>query len=135
VSDISQQQPPSEEDDLDGEFEDELEELAADRSPEFLDNHAQSLIGGGISWPNEKWFWERGVMTGYEIIDVENTRLLLLIVAPDDGSPLRRIPVVYDSPDYDVARSYEEHLGHYLSWHHGPGKRYPRGYCRWHGKQ
>jgi hypothetical protein len=42
--------------------------------------------------------------------------------------------VIYDTPDYDLAREHAEQPGRYLSWTYEPGRRYPRGYCRWRGK-
>jgi hypothetical protein len=115
---------------------DELDEHGDDavrpRKPEFLMEHAQTLIGGVVTWPDKEWDWVSGIVITFEI--VEAGQILLLVVAPDDGGPVRHIPVVYDTPDCDLARAHEEQPGHYLSWAHKPGRRYPEGYCRWRGK-
>lgn len=115
---------------------DELDESGSGavppRTSEFLQEHAQTLAGGTVIWPDEEWNWISGIVITCEI--VEDGQLLILVVAPDDGSPVRHIPVVYDTPDYDLAREHEEQPGHYLSWTYEPGRRYPRGYCRWRGQ-
>lgn len=128
---------PSEEP-LDGgqDEHDELDEAGSGagrpRAPEFLKEHAQTLIGGVITWPDKEWDWVSGIVITFEIAEAD--QILLLVVAPDDGSPVKHIPVVYDTPDFDLALEHEEQPGHHLSWTYGPHRSYPQGYCRWRGQ-